>query len=143
MNEIGLGEAISDWLEQQIGRRHGLETSFADQCGKLSLDDDVRAVLFRNTRELLTNVVKHAQANTVTVHIVSTGEALRITIEDDGAGMDSENVDDASGRGFGLFSIRERMLDLGGSLEIESARGKGAKATLVMPLDKGEERNGP
>jgi signal transduction histidine kinase len=143
MNEIGLGEAVSEWLEQQIGRRHSLKTSFTDQCGKVPLDDDVRAVLFRNTRELLTNVVKHAQANTVAVHIASTGEALRITIEDDGAGLDSENADDASGGGFGLFSIRERMLDLGGSLEIESARGKGSKATLVMPLDKGEERNGP
>ena len=138
MNEIGLGVAISEWLEQQIGRRHGLKTSFADECGKVPLDDDVRAVLFRNTRELLTNVVKHAQAHTVAVRMESTGEALRITIEDDGAGLDPDNAAGTSGGGFGLFSIRERMLDLGGSLEIVSARGKGCEATLVMPLDKGE-----
>jgi signal transduction histidine kinase len=43
--------------------------------------------------------------------------------------------------GFGIFSIRERMLDLGGSLEIVSARGKGCEATLVMPLERDEERN--
>jgi len=141
MNEIGLGVAISEWLEQQIGRRHGLKTSFTDQCGKVPLDDDVRAVLFRNTRELLTNAVKHAQARTIAVRIESTGGALRITVEDDGAGLDPDNASGTSGGGFGLFSIRERMLDLGGSLEIVSARGKGCKATLVMPLDRDEERN--
>jgi PAS domain S-box-containing protein len=141
MNEIGLGVAISEWLEQQIGRRHGLKTSFADQCGKVPLDDDVRAVLFRNTRELLTNVVKHAQAHTVVVRMESTGEALRITIEDDGVGLDPDNAAGTSGGGFGIFSIRERMFDLGGSLEIVSARGKGCEATLVMPLDRDEERN--
>ena len=143
MNEIGLGEAISEWLEQQIGRRHGLKTSFTDQCGNVPLEDDVRAVLFRNTRELLTNVIKHAQAKTVAVCTDSTAKELRITVEDDGAGLDPDNSDGASSGGFGLFSIRERMLDLGGSLEIESARGKGCKATLVMPLDGGQERNGP
>jgi PAS domain S-box-containing protein len=141
MNEIGLGVAISEWLEQQIGKRHGLKTSFTDQCGKVPLDDDVRAVLFRNTRELLTNVVKHAQADNVAVRMESTRKVLRITIEDDGAGLDPDNADGASGGGFGLFSIRERMLDLGGSLEIVSARGEGCKATLVMPLDRSEERN--
>jgi signal transduction histidine kinase len=141
MNEIGLGEAISEWLEEQIGKCHGLKTSFTDQCGKVPFDDDVRAVLFRNTRELLTNVVKHAQAKTVAVRIASTGDALRITIEDDGAGLNPDNAAGTSGGGFGLFSIREGMLDLGGSLEIVSARGEGCKATLVMPLDRGEEKN--
>ena len=141
VNEIGLAVAISEWLEQQIGRRHGLKTSFTDECGKVPLDGDVRAVLFRNTRELLTNVVKHAQAHTVAVRMESTGETLRITIEDDGVGLDPDNADDTSGGGFGIFSIRERMLDLGGSLEIVSARGKGCEATLVMPLQSDEERN--
>ena len=137
MNEIGLGVAISEWLEQQIGRRHGLKTSFTDQCGEVPLDDDVRAMLFRNTRELLTNVVKHARAKTVAVCMESTGVALRITIEDDGVGLDPDNAAEKMGGGFGIFSIRERMLDLGGSLEIVSARGKGCEATLVMPLVEG------
>jgi PAS domain S-box-containing protein len=141
MNEIGLGVAISEWLEQQIGRRHGLKTSFTDQCGEVPLDNDVRAMLFRNTRELLTNVVKHARAKTVSVCMESTGVALRITIEDDGVGLDPDNAAEKMDGGFGIFSIRERMLDLGGSLEIVSARGKGCEATLVMPLEREEERN--
>jgi signal transduction histidine kinase len=140
MNEIGLGVAISDWLAEQTGRRHGLRTSFADECGKLPLDDDVRAVLFRNTRELLANVVKHARADSVSIRMESTGEVLRITIEDDGAGFEPDKkLTTTDGGGFGLFSIRERMLDLGGSLEIVSAPGEGCKATLVVPLNNGEE----
>jgi signal transduction histidine kinase/DNA-binding response OmpR family regulator len=141
MNEIGLGVAISEWLEQQIGRRHGLKTSFTNQCGKVPLDDDVRAVLFRNTRELLTNVVKHARATTVAVRMEAKGDALQITIEDDGVGLNPDNAVDKSHGGFGIFSIRERMFDLGGSLEIVSARGKGCEATLVMPLERDEQRN--
>jgi signal transduction histidine kinase len=106
------------------------------------LDDDVRAVLFRNTRELLTNVVKHAGADSVSIRIESTGEVLRITIEDDGAGFEPDKkLTTTEGGGFGLFSIRECMLNLGGSLEIVSAPGKGCEATLVMPLDSGEERS--
>jgi signal transduction histidine kinase len=143
MNEIGLGAAISEWLEQQVGRRHGLRTAFADQCGTLSLDEDVRAVLFRNTRELLANVIKHAGADTVSICMESTGEALQITIEDDGAGFDPDKpVSTPSSGRFGIFSVREGMLALGGSLDIVSAPGKGCKATLIMPLDSSEEGNG-
>ena len=142
MNEIGLGAAISEWLEEHVVKRHGLRTSFANECGIVPLDDDVRAVLFRNTRELLANVIKHAGTDTVSIRMDSTGEVLRITIEDDGAGFDPDKkVPTSNGGGFGLFSIRECMLDLGGSLQIVSAPGKGCEATLIMPLDSGEERS--
>jgi PAS domain S-box-containing protein len=142
MNEIGLGAAISERLTQHIGRRYGLKTSFADECGKVPLDDDVRAVLFRNTRELLANVVKHAGAKSVSIRIETTGEVLRITVEDDGAGFqpDKERLLTESG-GFGLFSIQECMVDLGGELEVVSVPGSGCKATLVMPLGSGEKRS--
>ncbi len=71
MNEIGLGAAISEWLEEQIEKRHGLKTEFSDTIEKehrKALDDNVRALLFRNVRELLTNVVKHARAKKVSVY---------------------------------------------------------------------------
>jgi signal transduction histidine kinase len=50
LSEIGLAAALSEWLEEQIGRRHGLRTSFDDRSGAAPLTDDVRAVLFRNRK---------------------------------------------------------------------------------------------
>jgi signal transduction histidine kinase len=143
LNEIGLAAALSEWTEEQIGRRHGLRTSFDDRAGAAPLTDDVRAVLFRNARELLMNAVKHAKAGKVSVCMETSGDMLRIMVEDDGVGFDPEAV---AGRpnhegAFGLFSIHERMADMGGSVEVVSAPGKGTRATLIVPLASGEERN--
>jgi signal transduction histidine kinase len=142
MNEIGLGAAISEWLEEQIGRRYGLKTEFIDEIDeslRKTLDDNVRAILFRNVRELLTNVVKHAHANQVCVSMGQADAFLKIVVQDDGVGFDysSEFQGVKSESGFGLFSIQERMSDLSGSLEIVSEPGKGCKAILKVPMDEG------
>jgi signal transduction histidine kinase len=141
LNEIGLAAALSEWLEEHIGRRHGLRTSFDDRAGGVPLTDEVRAVLFRNARELLTNVVKHAKAGKVSVCMETSEDMLRILVKDDGIGFDPEAV---AGRpntegAFGLFTIRESMADMGGSVEIASAPGKGTRATLIVPLAEGRE----
>ncbi|MHC4165621.1 MAG: PAS domain S-box protein [Planctomycetota bacterium] len=134
MNEIGLAAAISEWLEQQIQKRHALKTEFIDECGIIRLDDNVRAILFRNVRELLTNVVKHAKASQVAVCLKRMGGCLEIIVRDNGVGFDYA-VESGTQIGFGLFSIQERMADLGGSLEIESKPGKGCKIIMKAPLN--------
>jgi signal transduction histidine kinase len=140
LNEIGLAAALSEWLEEQAGRRHGLQTSFTDESDDAALTDDLRTVLFRNARELVMNAIKHANAKKLSVRMASSGSVLRITITDDGVGFDPEAVAQRPGGegSFGLFSIRERMADFAGALEIESEPGKGCKATLLVPLVKEE-----
>jgi signal transduction histidine kinase len=137
MNEIGLGAAVSEWLHEQVERRHGLRTELVDESGDAGLNEDVRAILFRSVRELLVNVIKHAQANRVRVDLKRQDACLKITVEDDGIGFDAAALSDMIGRqgGFGLFSIRERMSDLGGVLEILSKPGKGCRVILTAPLD--------
>ena len=140
MNEIGLAAAISEWLEEQIEKRYGLKTELIDDGRKKPLDDDMRAILFRNVRELLTNVVKHAYANQVSVSMENTDGFLKIVVQDDGIGFDYDSEFQAvkSESGFGLFSVQERMSDLGGSLEIVSEPGKGCTAILRVPLSEGQ-----
>jgi two-component system sensor histidine kinase DegS len=84
------------------------------------------------------NAIKHANAKRISVHMASSESVLRITITDDGVGFDPETVASQPNHegSFGLFSIRERMADMGGALDIESEPGKGCKATLVVPLEK-------
>ena len=139
MHEIGLGAAISEWIDDQIGKRYGLKTEFfdnIDQSYRKTLDENVRAILFRNVRELLINVVKHAQANQVSVSMEITNGLLKIVVRDDGVGFEHLLASQTGGPkdGFGLFSIRERMADLGGALEIKSEPGKGCKAILTVPI---------
>ena len=144
MNEIGLAAAISEWLEEQITKRHDLKIEFFDATDdhhKKTLDSNVRALLFRNVRELLTNVIKHSRAQNVRVQIISEGSCLKITVEDDGVGFnpDADNTKQKAAEGFGLFSIQERMADLGGSFDIQSQPGKGCRMTLISPPIAGKK----
>jgi signal transduction histidine kinase len=136
LNEIGLGAAVSEWLEAEIGAKHDLRTEFVDDGRDKPLDEDVRAILYRNVRELLTNVVRHAHASRVSVRLERAGTQVVVVVRDDGVGCDPNAVSGTTqrGGGFGLFSIQERMADLGGSLEIVSAPGQGCTATLTAPL---------
>jgi len=144
INELGLSPALSEWLKLRIGERYGLETRFSDDGEPSSLSADTEAILFRSVRELLMNVVKHADATRVSVSIEHrrrpAGMVLRIVVEDDGVGLADAQHPEAHGNdgGFGLFSIRERMTDLDGSLDIDSRLGQGVRATLTMPLEPDE-----
>jgi signal transduction histidine kinase len=140
INELGLSAALSEWFKERIGERYGLESQFIDDGDPKPLGKDTEAILFRSVRELLTNVVKHANANRVCVNLQRMGSTVQIVVEDDGVGLADgmhPEKDTAEG-GFGLFSIKERMSDLNGSFEIESHPGRGVRAILTAPLEPGD-----
>ncbi len=136
LNEIGLSAAVSEWLEEHVGKRHGIKAECTVSATEKQLDTNLRSILFRNTRELVTNVIKHAQATEVKISISQENDNMNIIVRDDGIGFDADAGLTASNNetGFGLFSIRERMTDLGGSLKIISKPGKGTEAILSMPV---------
>jgi PAS domain S-box-containing protein len=136
LNEIGLEAAVAEWLDVQVREKHSIETEFVDDGQQKPLDDDIRALLFRNVRELLVNVIKHADAQNVKVSVRRVNEHIHIDVEDDGKGFDSVKVistgiEDTK---FGLFSIRQRLEQLGGQFEIDSEPGRGSKITMTAPL---------
>jgi signal transduction histidine kinase len=144
MNELGLSAAISEWLVEQIAKRQGLETEFIDNIRdehRKTLDENTRALVFRNVRELLSNVVKHARAKKVRVHLTQEANRVKIVVEDDGVGFDFDAAKTKTGpkAGFGLFSIQERMADLGGAFDIQSEPGKGCKVILTVPVEERKE----
>ena len=133
LREIGLGAALK-WLCEEATRTHGLDCSAdADGVVESRLSEQARSVLFRGARELLMNVVKHAQATSATVTMRGSDDGIELTVADDGRGFDVNRVTADGASGFGLFSIRDRLPHLGGELEIDSAPGKGTRATLRMP----------
>jgi len=141
LNALGLAAALSEWLRNEVGRRGDLVVEFSDDGEPKPLGPDASAILFRAARELVTNVIKHARASCVAVGITRKGDAVRVSVDDDGvglpAGLPTPRRAAAEG-GFGLFSIEERMADIGGSLTVSSTPGQGVRATLTAPLDTGD-----
>ncbi len=137
LNEIGLAAAISNWLEEQVGRKNDIMVKFVYSGKELPLNKDMRSILFRTVRELLCNVIKHAQAKEVVVTLVPREEELVIIVRDDGIGFDydSNTVLAEINPGFGLFSVKQQVEDFGGKLEIDSTPGKGCKAMLTIPMN--------
>jgi len=137
LHEIGLASAISNWLEDQIGKKNSIRVDFVYSGNELSLKNDIKSLLFRNVRELLCNVIKHAQATEVIVSLVNNEEELVIIVRDDGIGFEHDDTTYLVGidSGFGLFSVKQQIEGLGGELEIVSKPGKGCKATLTVPMN--------
>jgi signal transduction histidine kinase len=133
--ELGLVAAI-DWLAEQFQQKHGLKCTVGSDTKPKPLSQDFEIVLFRSVRELLINIVKHAEAKNVKIAIRVNKKNLRIRVTDDGIGFSKEAKAGRSYKNhqFGLFNITERIRHLGGTVEVDSQSGKGTMVTLVAPL---------
>jgi len=133
--EFGL-EAAVEHLIKQMQERHVILFHFEDDAQSKPLDEDVGVLLFQTVRELLANVVKHAQARNARVCMQRYEDNIRILVEDDGIGFDTHEMTPDSKRTvkFGLFSIRERLHYIGGNIDIESEHSRGTRVTIVAPL---------
>jgi len=128
--QFGLEPALAK-LAERVSAECGLNIVFEDDGQEKPISEDVSVLLYRAVRELLMNAYKHAKASNVIVGISRNAHVVHITVSDDGVGFDPQTASiDQQGGGFGLFSIRERILDIGGRFEIVSEPGRGTTATL-------------
>jgi PAS domain S-box-containing protein len=138
IHEVGLGAAIAEWVEERVKSLDDeIDFDLVDNLAGDMLEEDQRVILFRNIRELLTNIIKHARARKVKIVLESVDHEIHITVQDDGIGFNPELISGEFNQegGYGLFSIEERMADLGGRLEIDSAPHKGCSITMSLPIE--------
>jgi PAS domain S-box-containing protein len=102
-------------------------------------DPAIETAVYRLAQEALTNVARHAGADRVSVRVIAKGGMMELFIEDAGVGFDSNTAYDASG---GFSGMRERVHLLEGSLEIESAPGRGVRTSIRLPLITGGGEEG-
>jgi signal transduction histidine kinase len=135
LDRIGLTGALQEWLEEHVEKRHALKVECIAENVDSRLNKDLHSILFRNTRELVTNVIKHSQATRLTVTLRTQGKMVKIFVRDNGVGFDTGGLPRAlkEKEGFGIFSIMERMNDISGSLEIISEPYQGTLAILSVP----------
>jgi PAS domain S-box-containing protein len=141
LDDFGLVVALRWYLERQ-----SKNTGVAAEFISLSLDEDDRftpeleTACFRIVQEGVTNIIRHASANRISVRLERTGADLMLVIADDGSGFDVKNtlVDVQGVATLGLRGMEERAQAVGGTLLIDSAPGLGTQvcATLPVALEK-------
>ncbi len=145
MNEVGnpllsdMGVAAAcESLADRLMAIHPIRIRCDMQDSFKNLTADVRVILFQAIRELLNNVVKHSKARNANITIDTQNGHIRAQVEDDGTGFDPRILGAPTAEGgFGLFSIRERLMAFNGNLQIVSTPGKGTVATVVLPSASG------
>jgi two-component system sensor histidine kinase DegS len=99
----------------------------------------MEAGLFRITQGTISNIIHHAEAKKVTIAVRYQDNELLLHISDDGKGFDVDQIThiEESGRGAGLFSMKERTRLMGGRCSVDSQVGKGTKVNVLVPLNGG------
>jgi signal transduction histidine kinase len=134
--ELGL-EAALESVGERVLECNSIHFTFETDREPKPLAPETKVVLYRSVEELLHNVVKHAEARSVQVGVRRDQHRIEIVITDDGRGYDFAAVykGGARGRGYGILSIREQLLAIGGRLEVDTAPGRGTACLLVAPLE--------
>jgi signal transduction histidine kinase len=96
------------------------------------LEQSTETVLFRVLQEIVSNIIKHAQANRITIQIIKHESELTVMIEDNGVGFDTSKMNEFSG--IGLKNIISRIEFLKGSVDFDSNLGKGTTVIIEVPV---------
>lgn len=125
-----LAETLLEYLKG-FGKQTGIKIRSKLEIGK-DLPTDKKISLSRFFTEALNNVRKHAKAKTISVTAGIFESEFLFTLEDDGTGFDIDKIDFS--QHYGINSMKERIENINGKIEIESAPGKGTKIKLRIPL---------
>ncbi|MCD6585013.1 MAG: PAS domain S-box protein [Desulfobacteraceae bacterium] len=133
--DFGFQEALKT-LGETIELKHNIHVQTYFEGEMDTFDDEIKAILYRNIKELIHNSVKHADAKNIIMRLKNSQSGLHIELCDDGVGFDAGNYinETSSHDGFGLFDIREKLNHLGGCLIIDSAPGQGTSISMQVPL---------
>lgn len=124
-----------NWLARHSLERFGLNVEIESADELYVPSGDVRILLCRIVRELLFNVVKHAQTTNASISALKQNGQLILEVTDDGIGFDPSTVQDRTTiGGFGLRRASERLELLGGNINITSEKGGGTRSRIVVPL---------
>jgi PAS domain S-box-containing protein len=129
----GLHEPIL-WLTSQMKDQHGLQVQLDAKDNLTILDDQMRLMLFQTIRELLFNIVKHADTSQATITLEQVNERARITMSDAGKGFDVGAVMNNPKAAHGLLVVQDRLSLLGCTIDMTSEPGKGTRVVIEAPL---------
>jgi PAS domain S-box-containing protein len=141
LDDLGLAPALRSLLDQQA-RRAGLRAQFYAAEPLENIDPEIQTTGFRIAQEAITNVLRHAKAQSVGLHLQTEAGLLQLKIVDDGKGFDLAEIEGRAHEeaSFGLMGMRERAALVGGRVRIISSPNEGTTIEISLPLHVSEER---
>jgi PAS domain S-box-containing protein len=131
LDQLGLEDAV-EWQAREFLRRTGIACTTTITPARIGVGAQQSTALFRILQEVLTNVVRHAQASQVDVNLEESGAHVILQVRDNGRGMTA--TEQSGPNAFGLLGMRLRSQQEGGTLDIQSAPGRGTTVTVKLPL---------
>ncbi|GAB3318629.1 hypothetical protein GCM10027299_10360 [Larkinella ripae] len=132
LSTFGLIPALED-LVQKLNLVNETALTLEHYGEVPDLGDEASVMIYRVVQELLNNALKHAEADTITVQMMTNDEAVLISVDDDGKGGDFETD---SMKGNGIANIKSRIAYLGGQVMWQSEPGKGTSVMISLPMQK-------
>jgi two-component system sensor histidine kinase UhpB len=133
LDDLGLRAALGA-LVDELGRKAGIETSFAGTGELADVPMDSQLVAYRVAQEALSNAAQHSEAERITVRLDRDAEGVELSVADDGRGF----TFDQAARGLGIGGMRERALLVGGDLGVTSRPSEGTRVSLKLPIREGD-----
>ncbi len=130
LDDLGLVAAI-EWQSQEFEKRAGIRTDFQSTVPEMDFPPDMAIGMFRICQESLTNVARHSSASRVIITLDTVEDGVRMTVADDGNGLDPSRIDRKT---LGLVGMKERAIMMGGTLEMGNGETNGFRLTVTVPL---------
>ncbi|MGB9442571.1 MAG: PAS domain S-box protein [Desulfobacterales bacterium] len=139
LDDIGISETIYWFCQQYENIYKNMRILKLIAVEEDQIPETLKTVIFRVLQESLNNVAKHSEADRVQLSLQQQDNTVTLIVEDNGGGFDTEKPlpQDASERGFGLASMRERIELSGGIFTLQSAPGQGTRISALWPSVKG------
>lgn len=131
LDDFGLIAAV-EWQTKEFERRTGISCSFSTNAENIETEDQFAISIFRILQESLTNIMRHSRATSVKIDLKKTDRKLVLHVEDNGAGIELENMD--RNGSLGIFGMRERARLIGGELLIFNRTEGGTIVLLTVSL---------
>lgn len=131
LDDLGLIAAI-EWQTREFQRRTGITCVFSTNIEEVKMESDFSTAVFRIFQETLTNIIRHAEAHTITVMLKKLDMKLVLQVEDDGKGIQEEQI--KHNNSLGILGMRERARIIGGELKVFNGKENGTVILLSAPF---------
>jgi PAS domain S-box-containing protein len=135
---LGLPSALRAYFAE-IRKQTGIRIHFGSAIRKGKIEDNTAIIMYRIAQEAVTNVIKHAHAEKIRITLSSNGDETKLTIHDDGKGVDTQELTNGIKMHMGLRAMKEMVEYLNGTFKIESILGKGTKIKITIPAAKAQK----
>jgi len=142
LDDLGISSALR-WYAGNVQERTKIDVQVVTRGNEPNIPSPVKTATFRIIQEALTNVIKHAHATQVRIHLSYSAREIRARVVDNGQGFNPSMVESAGRISWGLKGMEERASLLGGKLKVNSKPGEGTTVDVTVPFSQEETDENP